>query len=677
VGILLLTDAGSRVTARQGIVSRAFAATGTVTARVRVPAALLAILLVPILTISTTSSAQAVTLKQELLLLLQQHPQLRAARDSVAAAGEGVNFADSLFLPSVSLNGDTGYKMIDNPTSRAAGKDFGRGFEKLTMTVTQNIFDGSRKDHDKNTAELNREAVAGSYEETRQGLLLQAANLYIDVLRQIQLTRLARKSESTIAYQLDLEDERVKRGGGTAVDVLLSKTRLQRTKEQRVVFEGNLRDSVTRYTLMFGHPPDVEKMEPPKLDPVLVPTDIDAAISAGLAANPLIENSNRQIDIARMQHRSAQSEYFPRVDVVGAANYEDDREGTVGNRRDYSVTVQATWNLFSGFATRSSVAEAAYNYSSTINNHLFVNRRIEEEARLAWQAMMTACNRRLLLVNAVFISSEVHASRVRLREAGEETVINVLDSEGEVFNAEINETAAVFDEILATYRLSNAMGLNLVDVLDREYTPEVKEEAKKVYEERCVNRLKTVALNKSDDDKPRESANPFAAPKKGEDAEEAANPFASPEKGAKGEDEEASNPFAAPAEEEDGVKTEDDSEASTTNPFASEDSDDENRNGTDDDDGLSLRKQNQSPQSGSIEEDLDEDDDSISKSLSPTEDDDSIEPAEDDKSEFGDEVDDDLNDNLTKSDKISVLMKQQPTDETDTEWDDELKSETQ
>ena len=64
-----------------------------------------------------------------------------------------------------------------------------------------------------------------------------------------------------------------------------------------------------------------------------------------------------------------------------------------------------------------------------------------------------------LLENAVNIASEVFSSRQRLREAGKETVINVLDAENEVNNAQINFTSASYDERLAVYQLLLSMGL--------------------------------------------------------------------------------------------------------------------------------------------------------------------------------------------------------------------------
>ncbi|MBT4703218.1 MAG: TolC family protein, partial [Rhodospirillaceae bacterium] len=58
---------------------------------------------------------------------------------------------------------------------------------------------------------------------------------------------------------------------------------------------------------------------------------------------------------------------------------------------------------------------------------------------------------------------EVFTARKKLREAGKETVINVLDAENEVINAQINYTSATFDERISIYQLMLAMGrLNAV-----------------------------------------------------------------------------------------------------------------------------------------------------------------------------------------------------------------------
>ena len=49
-------------------------------------------------------------------------------------------------------------------------------------------------------------------------------------------------------------------------------------------------------------------------------------------------------------------------------------------------------------------------------------------------------------------------ARQKLREAGRETVINVLDAENEVYNARINLVQASGDARRAAYRLLQSMG---------------------------------------------------------------------------------------------------------------------------------------------------------------------------------------------------------------------------
>ena len=168
--------------------------------------------------------------------------------------------------------------------------------------------------------------------------------------------------------------------------------------------------------------------------------------------NPAVGNSGTTVEVARERRRTVASELFPTVDLEGTYNYEKHNNGTLGTRRDYSLVVTSSWDLFTGFSTRSSMAQAAFDYHASKDQHEFTVRKVIEQSKLAWQALLTARERLELLENAVNIASEVFESRKKLREAGKETVINVLDAENEVNNAQINYTSAFYDERLAVYQ---------------------------------------------------------------------------------------------------------------------------------------------------------------------------------------------------------------------------------
>jgi adhesin transport system outer membrane protein len=190
----------------------------------------------------------------------------------------------------------------------------------------------------------------------------------------------------------------------------------------------------------------------------MIPGELDRAIEIALAENPSINTSGATIEATRERRNITRAELFPTVDLVSKWNYEYNFNTSVDTRRDYSVVLQASWDLFTGLSTRAGQAQAAFEYAASKDNHRHAARKVTEQVRLAWQSLLTARERLELLENAVNIASEVFESRRKLREAGKETVINVLDAENEVNNAQINFTSAAYEERTAAYQILLAMG---------------------------------------------------------------------------------------------------------------------------------------------------------------------------------------------------------------------------
>ncbi len=175
------------------------------------------------------SPSWGAALTDEISFLLESHPRLKAARNNISAADEGVNRAFGEYLPSLDLFTDWGYEHTDSPGLRSArnNRSLHTPRESLSVTLTENLFTGFRREANNETARLNREVAAFEYEEIQQGILFEAVSSYLNVLRHSALIGYAEGNEQNIKRQLELEDERVKRGSGMTVDVLLSKSRLQ------------------------------------------------------------------------------------------------------------------------------------------------------------------------------------------------------------------------------------------------------------------------------------------------------------------------------------------------------------------------------------------------------------------------------------------------------------------
>jgi len=416
------------------------------------------------LTVATAAGdARAAKLENELLGLLYNHPQIRSAMKTLESARKEISKTKASYYPTIAATVETGHQLIDSPAERSAddgqeGKPSSRLKQTTTLTVTQNLFNGNLTESQVRTARLNKEVSFFNLLTTRQNTLFAGANTYIDVLRQQRLVELSQENEATIQRQLNLEDERVQRGSGVTVDVLQAKSRLQIAKERRVNFEGALADAVSRYMQTFGHAPDIDAMVDPVPPIELIPSTLDRAVEIAIVENPTAGSAVTNIEVARERRRSVMSELAPTVDLEGQFNFEKHADATIGVRRDYSLMVTASWDLFTGFSTRESLSQATYDYRASQDNRDDTTRKVIEQTRLAWQALLTARARLSLLENAVNIASEVFDSRKRLREAGKETVINVLAAEDELSNSQINFTSSAYDERLAVYQLLRAMG---------------------------------------------------------------------------------------------------------------------------------------------------------------------------------------------------------------------------
>ncbi len=401
----------------------------------------------------------AASLNEELVFLLTQHPRIKSAQRDLMGSEEGVRGAVAGYYPQLSIDSNYGLEYSDTPARRLAGTRPSHLWRDTRgMTISQSVFDGFRREANVEAARINRVLSGLALETTRQSLSFEGARTYVDVLRYARLVELAFNNESTVQRQLNLEDERVQRGAGISVDVLQAKARLQTAKERRVQFEGQLRESVARYMQLFGHEPSPGIMEDPTLEDNAVPKSKDEAIKRALTDSPQIAFSGRQIDFQETRRDAAAADYFPRIDLVARGVKEDNIDGVVGERTQWSILVQGRWQIFNGFQTQAAVAEASYRTAASRDNLLAVTREVSQEVEAAWNELHTARERVQLLENAVALAAEVFDSRRRLRDTGRETALNVLDAENELYNARINLVGATFDARRAAYRLLQAMG---------------------------------------------------------------------------------------------------------------------------------------------------------------------------------------------------------------------------
>lgn len=402
----------------------------------------------------------AAPLEEELRGLVDQHPLIKSGEAQVNSADKGVRATLAPFLPTVDITGGVGYEHVSTPSFRASpdGPFSIDDAHNYAATLRENLYDGGKKYAARRGAKLQRDVAGVNLANTRQSEIYEGVTAYINVLRQFELVTLSTQNGDNIRKQLNLEDERVRRGSGIAVDVLQAKSRLQLSLERLSAYHGALEDAKSRYLQVYGHAPETGAMALPLAVEGLLPATVEDAVTIALEENPTVLAANKRIDLGIQQKKTIVAEYYPSIDIVLQNKYERNYTGVPGIRRDNTAKVQATWSLFSGLGTQSRAAQQAAETEARRAEYLQARRKAEEQTRIAWQSLQTAKERVSLLDNAVNIASEVFESRKKLRESGKETVINVLDAENEVYSARINYTSALYDARIAAYAVLQAIG---------------------------------------------------------------------------------------------------------------------------------------------------------------------------------------------------------------------------
>src|SRR5258708_4276485 len=170
--------------------------------------------------------ALADTIEAALVRAYQNNPQLNAQRAQVRFTDENVPQALSGYRPRVAITGSAGYQYTDtnttsggSPTAIVRTEIHGTNAPRsIGATVTQTLFNGQQTANRTRAAESQ---VSGAREALRvleQGVLLSAATIYMDYLRDAAIVEVQRSNVRVLEQTLKQTPDRFNVGEETRTD---------------------------------------------------------------------------------------------------------------------------------------------------------------------------------------------------------------------------------------------------------------------------------------------------------------------------------------------------------------------------------------------------------------------------------------------------------------------------
>ena len=249
---------------------------------------------------------------------------------------------------------------------------------------------------------------------------------------------------------------RSERGVGRKADMDQSQGRVALARANQIAEQSNLRDAETNYLRVVGiAAEDLSEPESPKS---LIPETLDDAISLAIENHPTLKSANSDIDSANAQHDTALAVFYPRVDFELGTTANSDLDGITGHNNDVTAMFRLRYNLLNGGKDKARREETAYliSQASEIRNNTY--RQVEQSVRLSWNALETVANQMSFFQLHVDSSENSRNAYQQQFSLGQRTLLDLLDSENEVFVARQSLVNAQYDQLFALYRVLNSTG---------------------------------------------------------------------------------------------------------------------------------------------------------------------------------------------------------------------------
>jgi outer membrane protein len=409
---------------------------------------------------SLGASAETITLNTALGLAYETNPTLDAQRAALRATDEGVAQARAGYLPVIQAQGQYGWQRYSSDLPLQANGSNSLNEHPLIgqVTVTEPLFRGGKTVAEVGRAKALVRQGRAQLIDGEQQLLLSGVAAYMNVVRDTASVKLQENNVGLLKRQLDATTEQFNVGELTKTDVSQSQARLAGAQAQLTLARGQLASDRAIFEQVIGRAPEALEETPPL--PAL-PADEDTAIAVSAKQNPGVVAAREAERAADLAIDDAVGNLSPQLSVQGQYQYD---KGSVSNGlgpsalRGVAVLGQVTWNIYDGGADEASIRQAKELHSQAQMQIAVADRQAREQAQAAWNTYESA--------KAAVVSNQVQATADQTayqgvkqeEQVGGRTILDVLNAQQELLNAQVAVVTAQRDAYVAAYQLLAATG---------------------------------------------------------------------------------------------------------------------------------------------------------------------------------------------------------------------------
>lgn len=404
---------------------------------------------------SVALCVHAISLQDTVRQTLESHPEVMAARHELDARKAEVSVAKAGYLPRLDATAGVGYEEVRKPSTLDETVSLNRN--ELSLQARQMVFDGFATAEEVNRQRARVDSATYQALASTDGVTLRAAEVYLNLLRQVDLLSLTKDSLKEHQNIYDQMVLRNRSGVGSRADLDQISARLALANSNYVVAENNLFDARTNFYRVVGFLPDAKTMTMPE-QVVQLPENMEAAVGQATERHPTLLAALADVNAAQAQYDAAGSGYWPQIQLEADKRVDNNISGIEGRDEDLVVALRLRYNLYSGGADKARRSQTAFLLEEARDVRNNTHRQVVESMRLSWSNYEAVNNQLRYLQEHVRAAGSTKKAYQQQFNIGRRTLLDLLNTENELVDAKRSLIGANYDRLFAQYRILNAKG---------------------------------------------------------------------------------------------------------------------------------------------------------------------------------------------------------------------------
>ena len=380
---------------------------------------------------------------------ITSHPEINARYHDFVSSLEDQNIAKAGWRPQVTAQAWTGREWRSN-LDNAPSYDWNR--PGWSLDLRQLIFDGGATTNRIRQYGFEKLAKYYDLQATSNTLANEAVAAYLDVQRYRSMQGLAKENFSMHETTFGQLRERQESGVGRGVDMEQASGRLSLAQTNLMTESNNLNDVTQRFRRVVGDYPPVQMPEVPDVVGGLPVIGQTQNFEEAIRINPSILSKQALVQAAQAGNRAAQAGHSPTVDLRASTGRDREQPGAAYRDVQSSrIQLMLTYPLYRGGADSARIRQTAAQGYAAQDVRDYTCRNVQQELSIAWNNIVRLRQQLPFLREHELSTSKVRVAYLQQFKIGQRSLLDLLDTENELFDARRAMLNAQYDLKKAEY----------------------------------------------------------------------------------------------------------------------------------------------------------------------------------------------------------------------------------